>query len=91
MQITNKDIAHLRCTVRGIPRPTINWKLSEKTLTNADHGIAILEVVNTSTETLTSNLFVAVMGNQGQGEYLCTATNELGMSSQTFVIQGGAF
>ena len=71
----------LSCEFSGIPEPTLMWTQDGLILNEFDADVSII------TTNETSELMVFDMMGESGGEYICAATNIVGVSSQNFTIE----
>ena len=80
------EIAHLVCTSRAHPVPSIRWEKGGKKIEDQSPGIVIISWNNgTSIE---NHLLVAVTNSKRRGTYTCVVLRKDGKTSRTFVIEG---
>ncbi|XP_051897320.1 leucine-rich repeat, immunoglobulin-like domain and transmembrane domain-containing protein 1a [Pristis pectinata] len=68
----------LHCTMTGVPTPTVSWSRLDNNLLN---GTVILD--NTDKTLKWSTLSLSDVSHQDSSEYLCRASNLMGISSAT--------
>ena len=87
LNTVNDEIAHLMCTSRGHPVPSIKWEKDGKTLGDKNPGVAIISCNNGTV--VESHLLVAVTEDERRGTYTCVVVSKDGETRRAFVIQGG--
>ena len=77
------EIAHLTCTPRGHPVPSIRWEKGGKELGDQSPGVVIISWNNGTI--VESHLLVAVTSDERRGTYTCVVDGE---TRRKFVIEG---
>ena len=88
LKTIDDDIAHLTCTSRDDPVPSVRWEKDGKKLGDQSPGVAIISWNNGTV--VDSHLFIAVTGAERRGKYTCvTESSKDGETQKTFFIEGG--
>ena len=69
------------CTVSGVPKPNITWSRNNFTLSSLNTGVQISQTEQG--DQITNQLTIASVDRDYAGQYTCTATNQIGSTSNS--------